>query len=748
MSISPNLNTRLREILLRCDEFKTDDALETVFVDERISEWAAALPEANSDSMRVQATIEYLTERRNTKGENALVLFLRVIYDPISPNDALHQQLKTLADELEQSAPLPGTPQWEIALKKYRYKVQQAYGHIRIFGSSSPVPLDDFFTDIYILKTPTANIRPSGYGFQGDAPPLESPIRVPGLEFLRSCGSHHLLVLGKPGAGKTTFLRHLAVYAAKGKLNKIPVFVTLRQWVDSGKDLLSFVAQQFATCGISDTVALFEYLLEQTDDVLLLFDGLDEIPYTHDRYRYAIDELRDFSLKYDRVQYIITCRVAAIDYVFEHFTYVEIADFDDVQVQTFVEKWFQTKPDVSQSFLEAVNRSENRRLYELAHTPLLLGMLCLAFDSKFKFPPHRVEVYIDALEALLGKWDDSRGIKRGEIFPGSSSESEHTLLADIAKEAFEQGISFLQQEKLIRQIANYLQQTVPASRIDANTVLREIGKQHGILVERAHNIYSFSHLVFQEYYTARYIAAHSECDKLIADLLNKHVDDPYWTEVIVIIARLLDKKSYFFNNFLWSLSNFIKDDSYLVSLWEWADSKASGVSVACNIAAIRSYYLSLAFRRFQSQLLLSAHDFDSQLVRIIEQVCLRAYATALRLGLGPVLPLSVDLALDDILSQMREPDRILAAATKHSKQLRNGDLYGKLLELEHLEQLDALQAIAIEYRNIGHNWQFSKSQALSLDRYFYAIDILLECLEFLDVNCHSAIIEQLLQPPN
>jgi len=44
----------------------------------------------------------------------------------------------------------------------------------------------------------------------------------------------------------------------------------------------------------------------------------------------------------------------------------------------------------------------------------------------------------------------------------------------------------------------------------SEAVLKSIEAQHGLLVERGREIYSFSHLTFQEYFTARNFVANSD----------------------------------------------------------------------------------------------------------------------------------------------------------------------------------------------------------------------------------------------
>ena len=55
--------------------------------------------------------------------------------------------------------------------------------------------------------------------------------------------------------------------------------------------------------------------------------------------------------------------------------------------------------------------------------------------------------------------------------------------------------------------------------MDSEVVLKALEAQHGLLVERARGIYSFSHLTFQEYFTAREVVNNSAAqalEKLVA----------------------------------------------------------------------------------------------------------------------------------------------------------------------------------------------------------------------------------------
>src|SRR5918911_32635 len=162
---------------------------------------------------------------------------------------------------------------WE----KYGAKIKKLYGTMQIMGMAEPVPLDDIFTDAYMLDKPTAFGRfdierlKQVAAIDPDAPPPNAE-RVNGLRLVKEKGN--LFILGKPGAGKTTFLKYIALQAAEQNIDKIPIFITLKHWADSGLELMPFIAERFDICGFPEAQPFVEELLK-SGSAIVLFDGLD-----------------------------------------------------------------------------------------------------------------------------------------------------------------------------------------------------------------------------------------------------------------------------------------------------------------------------------------------------------------------------------------------------------------------------------------------------------------------------------------
>lgn len=487
--------------------------------------------------------------------------------------------------------------QWVEAAQKYRERMLELHGTLRVLGKPEPVSLEGVFTDVFILDQPRAFRRFDMARLREDPNVLdnEQAKRVSGLRLVTQPKTRRLFILGPPGAGKTTFLKYLTLQAAQGKLNKIPIFVPLNEWSESDLELLPFIARQFEICAFPDARAFIEHILKE-GDALVLFDGLDEVRQEGAQRANVIKTIRDFSNQHSKSQVLVTCRVAATEYeLSDKFTYVELADFTRDQMRAYAHKWFSDNPQKGQAFeTEFFDKAEHRGLREMGRTPLLLAMLCLHFEETQTFPQRHIELYEEALDALLKKWDTSRNIRRDEVYRKLSLGRKRELLATLAAESFDREELFFAQEDLERRIVAYLRTLPPADideDIDGEVVLKAIEAQHGVLVERAHRIHAFAHLSFQEYFTAKYVVDNNALARL---LTIKHIQDPRWREVLKYTASMLSNADAFFEHFCCALNNSVYEDRQLTALLQWADAKAHPPIDDCKIGALRAIYIYLA----------------------------------------------------------------------------------------------------------------------------------------------------------
>ncbi len=99
--IDPDIYSRLRRTLLKCDPFSSGPKLYAIFADARIAAWRAQLPEGDSQNARVNLVIDFLRDKVNARHDNALVLLLYVLCDQVARNDVCHDELQALIVDLE-----------------------------------------------------------------------------------------------------------------------------------------------------------------------------------------------------------------------------------------------------------------------------------------------------------------------------------------------------------------------------------------------------------------------------------------------------------------------------------------------------------------------------------------------------------------------------------------------------------------------------------------------------------------------
>lgn len=369
------------------------------------------------------------------------------------------------------------------------------------------------------------------------------------LRALEAATQERLLVLlGDPGAGKSTFVRQLTAWLAGAYLGiqeppegwaaeTFPLLIVLRELTSHlqalALDQMPEPEQKTAFVNAIRTQWLTELtrhhgqgcqtLLDkalQSGDVLLVFDGLDETPEAdRDRVRDALTALLE---SYPRIQHlIVTCRIRSYVGSIElpGFAAYTLAPFDQEHIKQFVAGWYNAQAELGRLSAEQAearridltNAALTPTLAELAANPMLLTTMAMIHQQEVGLPRDRVRLYQLAVEVLLSRWQRHKGI---EVEPALAQVLDNTLhirrmMERLAHESHRREAASL--GDLTRGEALTLLEE-PSSLGDitlAAHFLDYVDRRAGILVGEGGNptanrpqTYRFPHRTFQEYLAA------------------------------------------------------------------------------------------------------------------------------------------------------------------------------------------------------------------------------------------------------
>ncbi|KAL9965559.1 hypothetical protein ACROYT_G029373 [Oculina patagonica] len=222
-----------------------------------------------------------------------------------------------------------------------------------------------------------------------------------------------VLIEGKPGMGKTTYCKKLVYDWATGKQkaeNGFPRFETvmLLRCRDMKSDLWEAIDDQLLPRDVKEDVRerFFSFIRHNQSNVLLILDGLDEVP---------ANELPMFSeIIQGRVlpkcRLVATARHEAGMKVRIHCdTLLEIEGFTEEEARKFIVKYFKTIEDLAQKLLSKLRRDKN--LKEMAENPLNTALLCLICEEcQGVFPESRTKLYMDIVECVLRRYIQKKGL--------------------------------------------------------------------------------------------------------------------------------------------------------------------------------------------------------------------------------------------------------------------------------------------------------------------------------------------------
>jgi energy-coupling factor transporter ATP-binding protein EcfA2 len=367
-----------------------------------------------------------------------------------------------------------------------------------------------------------------------------------------------IVILGDPGSGKSTILKHLAHKICSQRPTEsqlsdlVPVIIKGSEF----SKYVSTTSKKLSEYIIDQIDKKFEFLFTtklESNHLLVLIDGIDEINNVSLRHS-VVNRINSFISQYPEAKIVVSSRIVGYKEtrLNGYFNHLQVVEFKKEQIEQFVNSWYLSIASNSDKNKELAKRSakelfksikKNDSVLKMASNPLLVTIIALIHHQGGALPEKRVSLYDIATSTFLENWVRQRETERNSSF---DKETLISILAPISYHIHQNYTTGLITETELKSLFKkeynnvYPYQSKKEETQDLKDLINFLREDAGFLFEKGLNkngesLFGFVHQTFQEYFTSIEFKTRWKEDYYSKNL-DEYVFNPNWTEVIKLSA--------------------------------------------------------------------------------------------------------------------------------------------------------------------------------------------------------------------
>jgi len=333
--------------------------------------------------------------------------------------------------------------------------------------------------------------------------------------------THHFVLIGDPGSGKTTALRRICYDIAKKILDsndstiKTPVFIESKYYERSTNNFIKIISSKLNT-SISNTNSSLK-----NGELQILIDGINEIDSID--YEAAIKEINLMLEDYYDCSFVISSRKTGYNNIYQ-IPEFELQELNEIQVKSYLNN-YSTNGKAIWQFI-----NEDSSLKKLAFNPMILYMITYKYSKENKLPKNKGDVFNFFTRNIIANeyYKNEVKYKRRNIDKDTFLNSLISLNCSISYNLKVRGS--------VKSKINQL------NSIIEDTLIKPIEAIDNPMINIKEDSITYSHESFLDYYSGLYIADFIIKEGITYPLDAQDANLPRWHEPILFCGDILALK--------------------------------------------------------------------------------------------------------------------------------------------------------------------------------------------------------------